>query len=278
MYWAIGAVVFLIALFLFLSFPKRARKQERDKLTGRYYAHRGYHDNEKGLPPENSLEAFALACDNGYGMELDIQFTKDKQIVVFHDNEYARVCGVEKKVWELTYDEARELRLCGRDYRVPLFSDVLKTVGGRTPIIVEVKAESRAVADYEELCAAAWELLKDYKGDYCVESFHPLVVRWWKKNHPEIVRGQLAYAFKRYNEGFMIGFLLSTLMSSFMTRPHFIAYHEREAGFLVRLNRFLGSMTVAWTCRSLERAKQLERTSDAIIFEGFAPTANYEIR
>ena len=48
-------------------------------------AHRGYHNQEV---PENTLEAFKLAVDNNYAIELDIQFTKDYQIVVFHDDDF----------------------------------------------------------------------------------------------------------------------------------------------------------------------------------------------
>ena len=61
---------------------------------GRNYAHRGLHKIDKSIP-ENSLPAFEAAARIGYGVELDVHLTRDDELVVFHDDDLKRVCGVE---------------------------------------------------------------------------------------------------------------------------------------------------------------------------------------
>ena len=130
-------VAVLAAVYLFLIFPGQSSEEDRAPFMHRNFAHRGLYDNEKGVP-ENSLAAFRAAMENGYGCELDVQFTKDKQLIVFHDNDYKRACGVDKPVWELTLEEAKELRLFGTDERIPTFREVLDTIAGQNPLIVEI--------------------------------------------------------------------------------------------------------------------------------------------
>ena len=95
-----------------------------------WYAHRGLHDagsgltaqyaNESGeyvalarrmamkagygspdtpgvIAPENSLAAFAAACEAGYGIELDLQMTRDGEVVVVHDGDLMRVAGAPRR-------------------------------------------------------------------------------------------------------------------------------------------------------------------------------------
>ena len=76
--WIIYLVVAVIATYLFLVFPKKPKRDDYMKFTKRSYAHRGFHDNEAG-PSENTLEAFVLASDNNYGIELDVQLTRIKE-------------------------------------------------------------------------------------------------------------------------------------------------------------------------------------------------------
>lgn len=65
----------------------------------------GLHDIKKGIP-ENSIPAFQAAIEAGYGIELDVHLTKDGKLVVFHDDDFRRICGEKGKVEETDY--ARE--------------------------------------------------------------------------------------------------------------------------------------------------------------------------
>ena len=63
-------------------------------------AHRGVHDNKE--IPENSMKAFKLALDKKYNIEFDIHVTKDEKLVIFHDDNLARMTGVDKNIEDLT--------------------------------------------------------------------------------------------------------------------------------------------------------------------------------
>ena len=264
-------VILFAAIYLFLVFPGHPTAEQKRSFTGVCYAHRGLYDNDAGIP-ENSLAAFRRAVENGYGVELDVQFTSDKKLIVFHDNDLKRACGVDRPVWTLTYDEISRLRLFGTDERVPLFSEVLDVLGGKYPLVVEIKAEGVDTAWYAQVCRAAADTLAEYSGLYCIESFHPYVVRWVRRNMPDVFRGQLATGAPDYkNMGVFIPFILSRLLTSFYARPQFIAYNEIYAGFSQRLSRTLGASSFMWTVRDRKRHDRLVKTNDAVIFEHYMP-------
>ena len=96
-------LLILLALYLFLIAPS-GQKPDDSHLRGWLYAHRGLHDGNVNVL-ENSMEAFRLAVEKGYGMELDVQLTKDGKLVVHHDGSLKRVCGVDKRILDLTWDE-----------------------------------------------------------------------------------------------------------------------------------------------------------------------------
>lgn len=260
----------LVLITLFLLWPGKRRPKLAAPFWGFNYAHRGLHSKDKTVP-ENSLAAFDAAASAGYGMELDIQLSKDKQVVVFHDDTLDRVCGTPGRVDDFTYEELRKLRLHDTDQYIPLFTEMLDVVDGRTPLIVELKTSG---ANNNELCAASYEILKGYKGDYCVESFDPRIVRWFKKNAQGVLRGQLASPPKNLGMG-ITGFLVGTLLCNFLGRPDFIAYNIGKRPFTVPLVES-GAMRVAWTARPQDDIEKVEAENDAVIFEFYEPEPRYK--
>ena len=77
----------LLVAYLIAIMPRMMGRPDYAPLMGHYYAHRGLHDNETDAP-ENSMAAFRKAVDAGYGIELDVQLTKDRIPVVFHDESF----------------------------------------------------------------------------------------------------------------------------------------------------------------------------------------------
>jgi glycerophosphoryl diester phosphodiesterase len=260
----------LVLIMLFMLWPGKRRPKLAAPFWGFNYAHRGLHTKDKTVP-ENSLAAFDAAAKAGYGMELDIQLSRDKQVVVFHDDTLNRVCGASGRVDDFTYEELRKLRLHDTDQYIPLFTEILEVVDGRTPLIVELKTSG---SNNDELCAASYEILKQYKGDYCVESFDPRIMRWFKKNAPNLLRGQLASPPKDMGMG-VTGFLIGTLLCNFLGRPDFIAYSIGKRPFTVPLVES-GAMRVAWTARPADDAEKVETENDAVIFEFYEPEPRYK--
>lgn len=259
-------VIVLIVVYLFLVLPRLWQKLDRASFVKVHYAHRGLFNNE-GEKPENSLAAFKAAVAAGYGIELDVQLSKDGVPVVFHDASLQRMCGVDGRVWEYTLAELKGMRLAGSGETIPTFAEALNVIDGRVPIIVEYKLDRVQT----KICELADGLLCRYQGVYCIECFHPLALIWYRKHRPEVVRGQLSMDFvrdKAYN-GFKYG-MLAYLLTNIATRPDFIAYRHTDAGNLSRrVCRRLGAMSAAWTIKSQAEYEAVKDKFDIFIFDSF---------
>ncbi len=256
LYITLAVIGVFVFLYFFAICPANGRKAAA--FDGKYIAHRGLHG---GDIKENTREAFEKAVEHGYGIELDIQLSSDKVAVINHDYTLKRVFGVDKKVSELT---ARELRRIG----VPTLKEVLEIIGGKVPLVAEIKGESTDLA----VCEKAAELLDDYDGIYCVESFNPMHLRWFKKNRKRVIRGQLSTAFgKRDDKKSLLHQLLRHLLLNFLSRPHFIAYEFKYKSVSARLCALLGAHMVCWTPKSADDVNASKKHYRTFIFEGYEP-------
>lgn len=324
-----GAAVWTVA-------PRLAQTRWRDgvpEVPRAWYAHRGLHDAGSGLTPryasggadyvalarrmavqagygageshgdaplapENSLAAFAAACEAGYGIELDLQLSADDQVVVVHDPDLRRVAADPRQVADLTYDELCGIPLfpapsaagnavassaaqrrtssvakAGDFQHVPLFSDVLGVVAGRVPLIVEYKfTDNRRWSDRCELLMEKGDaLLSAYEGPYVVESFHPGAMGWYRRHRPEVNRGQLSCRGDLRRDG-ITTWAAGLLAFDWVSRPDFIAYDWVGGDDpSVVLARRLGATTVSWTVRSPEELATCGSWFDRHIFEAFVP-------
>ncbi len=259
----------LAVLYMLAIMPRMIKRPDTSLFKKVYFAHRGLHDNT-GDAPENSMAAFKKAVEAGLGMELDVQVTSDGVPVIFHDFKLERICGAEGKVVNHTYKELQAYTLCQSGERIPRLSDLLDMVDGRVPLIVEIKAETADVS----CCAVIDGLLRAYHGAYCIESFNPLVLWWFRLNHGEVVRGQLSSNFRR--EGVywnVLYFAMTHLLFNFLTKPDFIAYNHKfseEPGR--RICRHLyRHPAAAWTIRSEQELEALRGEYDVFIFDSFLP-------
>ena len=260
-----------VAVPVFLTAPGRASRERKAPFLLHNFAHRGLHSRDLTVP-ENSLKAFELAAGAGYGIELDVQLSRDGKVVVFHDADLSRVCGVKARVDELSFGELQKLRLLNTEERIPMFEDVLAVIRGRGPLIVELKTGKRN----RELCEKTWEILKKYQGDFCIESFDPTIVAWFRRHARSVIRGQLAAPAAEYagQANRFTAFLLSRTLLNFLGRPHFIAYKIGRRPPTVRLSCALGAMNVGWTSHEVRN----ERGRAAVIFEFYRPKLVYRKR
>lgn len=244
-----------------------------DKLLDWRYAHRGLHDNNGGVP-ENSLAAFRLAAENGFGAELDVHLMKDGHLAVIHDASLLRTAGADVEIEDLTAEALEQYPLEGTEQRIPLLEEVLPLFTDRAPLIVELKAER---GNAEALAAAASRVLKKYKGAYCVESFDPRCLMWLWQNEPDILRGQLSENFTAHGDAQHlpggIRWILANLLLNVRTRPDFIAYRFEDRGNLsLRLCRgFYKVQEASWTVRDRETMEKAEAAGNLVIFEHFDP-------
>lgn len=257
----------LAALGLFLLWPGRPSARMKAPYEGRNYAHRGLHKEDQSVP-ENSLAAFAAAMQNGYGVELDVQLTADNEVVVFHDDTLERLCGLEARLSDLSWGELQGLRLAGTEERIPLLSEILELLGSRTPIILELKKGPRSPL----LCEKTLAILDRFRPMVCIESFDPRIVRWFRLNAPDLLRGQLSAPAKELDTNPLLAFCLSKLLCNFLGRPHFIAYQTGKKPRSLRLCQKLGAMLVLWTAHDWDAEKE----ADAVIFEYYRPRRKYK--
>lgn len=262
MAWIISAAV-LALLWLFLIAPSR-RKKQMAPWRATAFAHRGLHG---GPVLENTLEAFERACQAGVGIELDVQLSRDGEVVVFHDDTLKRLLGDERRVDQVDFSQLKEMALPGG---VPRFEQVLYLVNGRVPLLVEIKNGKRN----PELCRKTCALLNNYKGKYLVESFNPLILFWLRKNHPQVLRGQLVTAAGGYRPqfGWAVSRLLSGLLLNFLARPDFIAYDGDVSFAAPRVQRALFAPPMArWTVKTPQDYAHALSRGEMPIFEGFIP-------
>ncbi|MDR2547623.1 MAG: glycerophosphodiester phosphodiesterase [Lachnospiraceae bacterium] len=267
----VALLIIIALLYLYAIMPgvDRKRRGQFGDFATVYYAHRGLHVTP-GDAPENSIAAFTLAADQGFGIELDIQLCKDGQVVVFHDETLERICGVTGRLLDFSYEELSEFTLCGTQEKIPLLKDVLDLVAGRVPLIIEYKIVDGDMT----VCALGDALLRQYQGAYCIESFHPFALRWYRKNHPAVIRGQLADRFTAKSEYRHLKYwLLQNLLLNFLTRPDFIAFNHEHRKMWSRslCQKLWRNPAVAWTLYQPEELTQAKKHFDWFIFEGFAP-------
>lgn len=239
-------------------------------LRGWSYAHRGLHGN--GVP-ENSMAAFRAARNGGYGIELDIHLTKDGDLAVIHDTSLKRTAGVDVKITDLTAAELGNYHLEGTEETIPTFHQVLDLYAGKAPMIIELKADG---SNQQQLVDTAVQAMVGYKGVWCMESFDPRCVYWLKKNHPEVIRGQLTENFFASKGDLhpVIKFLLTNNLLNFLTQPDFVAYKfaDRNSTLTNPIWRKLWKVQgVSWTLRSREDYDTAVSEGWLPIFENFRP-------
>ena len=222
---------------------------------------------EDGSVPENSLPAFRAAAEAGYAVEMDVHLTADDQLVVFHDDTLERMCGVPGVIDDFTLAELRALRLGDTDCVIPTFAEALEALGGRVPLLLEVKRGH----NNRRLCALTLAALRTYGGPYCVESFDPTIVAWFRRNAPDILRGQLSQPPKDYGKALNkhAAAIVGNVLTNVIARPQFIAYKIGPKPLSVRLCEAMGAARAGWTSRAWTH----ERDYDIVIFEHYRPCA-----
>lgn len=234
-------------------------------LATQYIAHRGLHSD---TVPENSLLAFKLAMENNHPFEMDVQMTLDGVLVVFHDRSLLRMTGVDKFIDQVNYEEIKDLKLLKTDEHIPTMQEMLDFVDGKVPILVEIKTHE-TIGELEEKLT---KMLRAYKGEFAVQSFNPFIVKWFKKNAKEFIRGQLSCSFAWEKDmKSTTKYLLRHLAFIGMNGSQFVSYDVNDI-HRPQLKRIKKRMPVLmWTTRSKEEMEQNKDYYTNIIFEKFKP-------
>ena len=227
-------------------------------------AHRGLHSK---TVPENSLLAFSKAIEKGYALELDVHMLADGTIAVFHDASLARMTGNDGYIKYLNKNDLKALTLKGTKEHIPTLEEALKLIDGRVPVLIEIKNPYK-VGKIEQ---AVIDTLKNYQGEYAVQSFNPYSMGYFKQHAPNIIRGQLSGSFKGEKLGFFKRLFLKRMsLNKRVSEPDFINY---EASTLPNryVKKYKDRPLLAWVVRSKEEYLKVVKHCDNIVFENFDP-------
>jgi glycerophosphoryl diester phosphodiesterase len=243
-------------------------------LTARPIAHRGYHDARAGRI-ENTLPAAEAAVARNFAIECDLQLTADGRAVVFHDGSLDRLTEATGSVGARTLAELRAIALSGTDAHIPSLEDLIDLVGGRVPVVIELKSRWDGDRQLEQAVAT---ILAGYSGPAAVMSFDPASMLAMRRLAPTVPRGLVA---DRFDAGLNWDhlsparrFALRHLLAVATVRPHFVSYGIKAlpASAPLILRRF-GMPLITWTVRTPADREKARLYCDQITFEGFDPDA-----
>lgn len=158
-------------------------------------AHRALHDVSDGRP-ENSRAAVRAAIEAGYGLEIDLQLSRDGQAMVFHDENLDRLTMETGPLNQRSATELAYIPLRGGQETIPTLTEILEIVAGQVPLLIEIKDQQGELGPTDgKLEAATAAALADYKGPVALMSFNPNSVIVMARIAPDIPRGITTSSF-----------------------------------------------------------------------------------
>jgi glycerophosphoryl diester phosphodiesterase len=244
-----------------------------DWLTARPIAHRGLHDRARGVL-ENMPAAIEAAVAGNFAIEVDVQLTADNEAMVHHDDALGRLTEDSARLLDLTAAELKQVRFHDTAERMMALGDLLDLVGGRVPLVIELK--SHFDGD-RKLATRLTQALAAYRGPVAAMSFDPDQVLALRQLAPNLVRGITAE--RRYDDAYWDKLNqdqrnpMIALRHGLRTQPHFIAYRVDDlpapAPWIAR--NIFGCALLTWTVRTPEQRSRAGDHADQMIFEGFVP-------
>ena len=237
-------------------------------------AHRAYHDKSAGRP-ENSLAAVRAAVDAGYGIEIDLQLSADGVPMVFHDYDLGRLTGNTGPLATRTAAELGAIALRHGSEGIPTLTQVLDTIAGRVPLLIEIKDQDGALGpNIGGLEAATAEALADYTGPVALMSFNPHSIAAMAQLAPHIARGLTTSAYLPDDWAPVpaaVCDLLRDIPDYDRTGSCFISHEAFDLGRpRVAQLKAQGAAILCWTIRSAKAEAQARLIAQNITFEGYA--------
>lgn len=268
----LGFALGTAAAWAFAVKPRIWGKPDLSEIRRYDYARRGFFDPAKHIP-ENSLAAFRAAVEHGYGITMDVRITRDGVPVLFHDERIYRMTGVDGTIEDLTLAELRELKLGRSEETIPTLEEALELIDGQVPVLLELHV---AEGNYETLCDRTCDVLDVYEGVFAIQAFDPRVLRWFRQQRNEYIRGQLVDY--NHSSGTSIksriwDLFSASLFMNFLTEPDMIASNigSRINPSLWICRVLYNTLRLEWTVKTMDEYERV-RTGGAIaVFENIEP-------
>lgn len=238
-------------------------------------AHRALHDRAEGRI-ENSLTAIRAAVAAGYGIEIDVQLSADGQAMVFHDETLDRLTGEQGRLNAHAAAELGRIALTdGRGDTIPTLSRVLEEIGGRVPLLIEIKDQTETLTPTDGILeAATLKALEGYQGDVALMSFNPHCIAHVARLAPHLPRGitTCSYAPEDWPD------VAAATCDALRDIPDYdrvgASFISHEAKDLQRPRvaelKAKGADILCWTIRSRQAEAQARAVAVNVTFEGYA--------
>lgn len=237
-------------------------------------AHRALHDMSQGRP-ENSPAAIRAAIAAGYGIEIDLQLSRDGRAMVFHDDTLDRLTAETGPVRGRSAEELGRIALAGTDEGIPSFAEVLALVAGRVPLLVELKDQHGKSGGADGVLeAAVAQDLAGYTGPLALMSFNPRMVRRLADLAPDWPRGLVTCAYDAEDWPDLAEPVRAHLRAIPDYEPAGCSFISHEANDLLnpRVAELMaeGARVLCWTIRSDEAEAEARKIAQNVTFEGYA--------
>lgn len=236
--------------------------------------HRALHDRAQGRV-ENAPASILAAVQAGYGIEIDLQLSRDGQAMVFHDYDLKRLTGQPGPIRGRTAAELGQTRLLDSDDTIPTFAQVLEMVAGRVPLLVELKDQDGAMgANVGILERAAAEAAQGYTGPLAFMSFNPNSVQQMAIHAPDVPRGLTTSAYRAEDWQLLPARTRDRLRDIPDYDSVSACFISHEADDLPRPRvadlKQRGAVILCWTIRSPEAEAEARKIAQNVTFEGYA--------
>jgi len=270
-YIAIAAITAAnILIWLYLIAPGKCKNDKLLPFKNRVFADRGLYDLSKGIP-ENSLPAFSAAAEKGLGIALDVRLSHDSELFVLYGEDLVEACGAEEWADGLTMDKLKSFSLFGTQEKIPTLAEVLETVDGRVPLILNIGKSTRG----HYLCAKINAMMKNYRGAWCIQSESPTLLSWFKKNSPQIPRGQMSASSKELNTRWnnVMAFIIRHSLMNYLTRPCIMSHTRSGKTLSFKTAQSMAAASFVLDIRSQQEldAALKDRRCFAVLCRGFEP-------
>ena len=252
--------------------PRIWGKPDLSEIRRYDYARRGFFDPTKNIP-ENSLAAYRAAIEHGYGITMDVRVTRDGVPVLFHDPRLYRMTGAEGSVESSTLAELKELRLGRSEEEIPTLEEAFRLIDGQVPVLLELHVEE---GNLEMLCDRTCDELDVYEGVFGIQSFDPRVLRWFRQQRNEYIRGQMIDY--NHSSGYSLrsriwDLFCASLFMNFLTEPDMISC---SLGSRINPSLWLCRLLyrvprLQWTVKSMEEYESVRTDGAIVIFEAIEP-------
>ena len=238
-------------------------------------AHRGLHDRTQGRV-ENTAPAFRAAIERGYGIECDLQAAGDDVPMVFHDSKLERLMDAAGPIRSYTARQLSTIRYASSEEHMLRFAELLELVGGRVPLLVEVKGDGRKLRT--AFLANVAMLARRYKGPVALMSFDRNVVSALGERAARVPRGAVVGS-----KQFLAGLWRKSATDEARAGARIFGTPANDISFLAVDVRLVAaarrSLTrhacelplFSWTIRTARQRATAARWADAPIFEGYEP-------